>query len=612
MGTLPSNWLDTLNWGTSAGGAAGLSETTSTLGQDRQDVRVPPDTYHIGNLQLARYNQLLLLMSQYMKGGTRLRVLEQTSNPFGIGEAGFWTDTSHAPKFTDVLGNITTLGSGGGGSIDGLLGAYQAASSTAQNIIGLTTTLGPVLIRNNATPIATTLFGVQDNAGTGKLFDVLKSGSAVHQGVETSGSPTAWLVEGAAHTSLAASAEAIDIYYDLSRTVQFSTGAITTQRAVVYDVPTYGFVGASTITNAATVAIGGAPVAGTNATLTNSYALWTQAGLVGHEIDSVGTANTVGQTLFNATAAGAGAQQFSPMLEFFGNGWKTNATAASQTVKAAWQLQPVQGAANPTWNLLLLGNVNAAGYSSVLQIDSSGGITNPISGQFNITSTQANSGTNTGIVFNNSVSLSGTTNIADFQNAGSSKIKISNVANIEMQTSGSAIRFSSNGAGCTFLSTSGNLVTSGSSAQFTWNSSGQFIPASTNAKELGLTGSQFIRTWSRRYHSTGTATVAGDYALSAGWGSTASITVTSNSNDTHGTILVTSSGTGQGANPTITFTFKDGTWTLAPFAVVVPSGGTGTQTHPTWAITATVLTITWPGTPVAGSTYQFDYHVLGA
>lgn len=106
----------------------------------------------------------------------------------------------------------------------------------------------------------------------------LDGSTAITQAVSTSGSPTGFLVTGGAHTTLTASTEAIDIDYNLARTVQFATGAITTQRAFVIQAPTYGFVAASTITNAATFAISGAPVAGTNATITNAYALWVQGG----------------------------------------------------------------------------------------------------------------------------------------------------------------------------------------------------------------------------------------------------------------------------------------------------------------------------------------------
>jgi len=99
------------------------------------------------------------------------------------------------------------------------------------------------------------------------------------QGVATSGSPYAVKVVGGAHTTLAASTEANDVYFDLSRTVQFATGALTTQRAFLIDAPTYAAVAASTITNAATLAIADAPQAGTNATITNPYAFWVQAGM---------------------------------------------------------------------------------------------------------------------------------------------------------------------------------------------------------------------------------------------------------------------------------------------------------------------------------------------
>jgi hypothetical protein len=76
----------------------------------------------------------------------------------------------------------------------------------------------------------------------------------------------------AAHTALTASTEYNDVYWNLARTVQFATGAITTQRAIRFSAPTYSFVAASTITDAATVQIDGAPVAGTNATITNPIA----------------------------------------------------------------------------------------------------------------------------------------------------------------------------------------------------------------------------------------------------------------------------------------------------------------------------------------------------
>jgi hypothetical protein len=115
----------------------------------------------------------------------------------------------------------------------------------------------------------------------------------------------------------------------------------------------------------------------------------------------------------------------------------------------------------------------------------------------------------------------------------------------------------------------------------------------------------------RLKYSLGTATAAGDYALSAGWGNTASVAVATGSNDQRGTITITSAGIGQAVNATITLTFKDGTWTTAPFALAKQEGGTGVISDCTEVASATTLIITFTGLPVAASTYIFTYIVLG-
>ena len=103
-------------------------------------------------------------------------------------------------------------------------------------------------------------------------------GTTITQAIATTGTPTAFLVIGGAHTTLTASTESIGANFNFSAIKEFATGAITTQREILIQAPTYGFVGASVVTNAATLSISGAPIAGTNATLTNSSALWIQAG----------------------------------------------------------------------------------------------------------------------------------------------------------------------------------------------------------------------------------------------------------------------------------------------------------------------------------------------
>lgn len=129
------------------------------------------------------------------------------------------------------------------------------------------------------------------SATTGDIYEAQWSTAAVSWKIDargnetispvltTSGTPaTAFTITGGAHTGATASAELIDFNANLARTVQRATGAVATQRAALFQAPTYSFVGASTITDCATVAISAEPSAGANATITNPYSLWVQAG----------------------------------------------------------------------------------------------------------------------------------------------------------------------------------------------------------------------------------------------------------------------------------------------------------------------------------------------
>jgi Chaperone of endosialidase len=105
----------------------------------------------------------------------------------------------------------------------------------------------------------------------------------------------------------------------------------------------------------------------------------TGAGILTTNAAGIGSTSTDRVVLQNLTAAGAGAQQWSPRLHFIGQGWKTNATAASQQVEFIAELQPVQGAANPTAFLLFSSQVNAGGFSGQASL-SSAGVLNVLTG----------------------------------------------------------------------------------------------------------------------------------------------------------------------------------------------------------------------------------------
>ena len=86
--------------------------------------------------------------------------------------------------------------------------------------------------------------------------------------------------------------------------------------------------------------------------------------------NSVTQADANGILLANSTAATAGLQSISPAIVLQGNGWKTNAIAGSQDVRARIDLLPVQGTANPTTTLQIALSINGGAYSNVLTINS--------------------------------------------------------------------------------------------------------------------------------------------------------------------------------------------------------------------------------------------------
>ena len=121
----------------------------------------------------------------------------------------------------------------------------------------------------------------------------------------------------------------------------------------------------------------------------------------------------------------------------------------------------------------------------------------------------------------------------------------------------------------------------------------------------------------RLSYRNGTALAASNFALSAGFGNTASLTVATGSTDMASQIVITSAGTGQGASPTCTLTFADGAFVDANGAAISPlfsvsrNGGSQLTVNFTWTTTSTTLVMTFPGTPVAAETYTLSIRCHG-
>jgi hypothetical protein len=154
---------------------------------------------------------------------------------------------------------------------------------------------------------------------------------------------------------------------------------------------------------------------------------------------------------------------------------------------------------------------------------------------------------------------------------------------------------SADGAGCDAGLSRVNASTIAVGNGTTGNASGTIQAATAQASRVKV--------------NLGTAYTAADGAivLSAGWGNTAAVSAATGSFDEALHFSVTSNGTGIAANPTITITFKDGTFTAVPTYTcgrvdnAVPNQPTGLF----WLEAATTLTITAVFTPTAGNVYSF-------
>lgn len=136
-----------------------------------------------------------------------------------------------------------------------------------------------------------------------------------------------------------------------------------------------------TTTGSGTIALGGytltVPATGTAALLGTANAFTAASTLT---LATLGTTPTAGFSVINSTAAAAGAQQVSPSFLWRGNGWKTDATAASQTVDFRSYVLPVQAASAPTGEWVLQSSINGGAFSNVLRVRSNGQVVGGITG----------------------------------------------------------------------------------------------------------------------------------------------------------------------------------------------------------------------------------------
>lgn len=127
----------------------------------------------------------------------------------------------------------------------------------------------------------------------------------ITEGANTSGTPSVFVITGAAHTGITAATETIGLNFNQSATKTWAAGAgpLATQREVFLQRPTYAgdAGGALTITTATLFSLGGNPVDGANMTITTSRVMSIEAASSG-----AGTlTNTIGLDIADQSIAAA-------------------------------------------------------------------------------------------------------------------------------------------------------------------------------------------------------------------------------------------------------------------------------------------------------------------
>jgi hypothetical protein len=141
----------------------------------------------------------------------------------------------------------------------------------------------------------------------------------------------------------------------------------------------------------------------------------------------------------------------------------------------------------------------------------------------------------------------------------------------------------------------------------------KIAPLSPGGLSIGEAAAPFSASYFQRAYMAGTALIAGNFSLGAGWGSTASVAVT-RGDDNGFVIVVTCGGSGIAANPTIALLYQDGTWTDPPIVLAKLSDASNSADlllPVKESTTATALTIALVGTPTSGRTYTFSAVVRG-
>jgi len=302
-----------------------------------------------------------------------------TVGPNGTTNPVLQIDSSTASQATGI--KVTGAAAAGGVSI------AVISSGTNENINIEGKGAGQVVLKSN---------------GLAK-FTATPTQNGFTQAANSAAATARFLVTGAADASLTASTEAPHTYFDIGQTRQHATGAITLQRDFRIRPSIHSFVGASTITDSAAFSVDGPSNASTNATVTNSSAIYVPSASISN------TTNTYG---LNISAATGGTNNYAATFQTGNVGMGTATPATNLEVKS------LSAGANSTIRVSNDGSATGNSVISFYRVASDFGEVKYVPG----------GGANTGMYYN-----SGRTAVDShhtFQVNGSDKMRIDNTGSL--------------------------------------------------------------------------------------------------------------------------------------------------------------------------------------
>ena len=203
-----------------------------------------------------------------------------TKNTTNTRTSAMTIDQDSSVAITSTSGSALTVGPNGATNPVLKVDNSTASQDTGVSITGNATGTAPVIASIGSAsnvPLlmsskGTSSIGLQ--VGGNNRYLISNQSHTLTVGTSGTASTIRYSITGGADTGLTASTEAPSVYFNLGQTRQHATGAIALQRDFRITPSVHSFVGASTLSNAAAFSIDGPSNGSTNATITNSHALY--------------------------------------------------------------------------------------------------------------------------------------------------------------------------------------------------------------------------------------------------------------------------------------------------------------------------------------------------